>query len=530
MPLFYCEQYKSIGKGGFLSGNIKRIIVLGGGTAGWITAGILAKKHGANIDGQGIQISLIESPDVAVVGVGEGTWPTMRKTLAQLGISETQFMRQCGATFKQASKFVDWIHAKNDVYYHPFTEPQGFNKVDPAPYWQSNVQPGCSFSEAVSFQQFLCENNLAPKTIANKEYEVVANYGYHLDAAKFIKLLREHCVSQLGVEHISDTVEQVIQCDNGDIKSLQTKAHGLQQAELFVDCSGMSSLLLAKTLKVPFKSYDHVFLADTALATQVPYAHPNDPIACQTIATAKSAGWIWDIGLQERRGVGYVYSSQHCCDEQAQNTLAQYIGYTKLENTKKITFNPGHREVFWKNNCVGIGLSVGFLEPLEASALMLIETSANYLADQLPANTAIMPIVANRFNAMMLKKWRGVIDFLKLHYALSERTEPFWQQHRQTQSIPDSLKELLDLWRYTSPNEYDFTDSVEAFSAASYQYILYGAGFKSDFSQMRQIYNQEHLANKQLLLTQKRIEQLRFTLPKHRELIEKVHSLGFPTI
>ena len=513
-----------------MSSDIKRIIVLGGGTAGWITAGILAKKHASNTVHQGIQVSLIESPDIAVVGVGEGTWPTMRKTLAQLGISETHFMRQCGATFKQASKFVDWIHAQNDVYYHPFTEPQGFNKVDPAPYWQSMVEPGCSFSEAVSFQQFLCENNLAPKTIANKEYEVVANYGYHLDASKFINLLREHCVSQLGVQHISDTVEQVIQGDNGDVKSLVTVSNGLQKADLFVDCSGMRSLLLGETLDVAFKPCDHVFLADTALATQVPYAHANDPIACHTVSTAQTAGWIWDIGLQDRRGVGYVYSSQHSSEDEARNTLAQHIGCGSLENVRKISFKPGHREVFWKNNCIAVGLSAGFLEPLEASALMLIETSANYLADQLPANTAVMPIVAKRFNNMLLKKWRGVIDFLKLHYALSERPEPFWQEHRQAQSIPDSLKELLALWRYTSPNEYDFTDNIEAFSAASYQYILYGAGFNSDFTLMKHLYNQQQHANKQLLMTQKRIEQLKFTLPKHRELIDKVNSLGFSTI
>ncbi|MBU3004459.1 tryptophan halogenase family protein [Paraglaciecola arctica] len=513
-----------------MAGDIKRIIVLGGGTAGWITAGILARKHASNPEQQPIQISLIESADIGVVGVGEGTWPTMRKTLAQLGIAETQFIRHCGATFKQASKFVNWIHGQNDVYYHPFTEPQGFNKVDPAPYWQSFVAPGCSFSEAVSFQQFLCENNLAPKSIANKEYEVVANYGYHLDAAKFITLLRDHCVSQLGVQHICDTVEQVNVNDDGDLESLLTKANGQQHADLFVDCSGMRSKLLGETLKVPFKPCDQIFIADTALATQVPYAQPEDPIACQTIATAQSAGWIWDIGLQNRRGVGYVYSSEHCSEDQAQHTLANYIGCETIENVKKIHFKPGHREIFWKNNCVAVGLSAGFLEPLEASALMLIETSANYIAEQLPANTKIMPIVAKRFNAMMLKKWRGVIDFLKLHYVLSERPEPFWLQHRQAQSIPDSLKELLTLWRYNSPSEYDFTDNVEAFSAASYQYILYGAGFKSDFTQMSQIYKQGQAAQKQLLMTQKRIEQLQFTLPKHRELIDKVNSLGFSTI
>lgn len=516
-----------MGKVKNLSGVIKRIIVLGGGTAGWITAGILAKKHASNSAKQGIQISLIESPEISVVGVGEGTWPTMRKTLAQLGISETQFIRHCGATFKQASKFVNWISAKHDVYYHPFTEPQGFNKVDPAPYWQSYVQSDCSFAAAVSFQPFLCEQGLAPKAIANKEYEVVANYGYHLDAAKFIELLREHCVKQLGVEHICDTVEQVMQNSQGDISQLQTKKHGAQVADFFVDCSGMRSLLLADTLKVPFVPCDHVFLADTALAIQVPYSVVDEPIACHTIATAKAAGWIWDIGLQQRRGIGYVYSSQHCSEVEARSTLAQYIGCEALDVAKKIQFKPGHRQVFWKNNCVAVGLAAGFLEPLEASALMLIETSANYIAEQIPADIALMPLVAKRFNIMMLKKWRGVIDFLKLHYVLSERMEPFWQQHRQIDSIPESLQELLSLWRYNSPSEYDFTDNVEAFSAASYQYILYGAGFRSDFSQMEHIYKYGELAKKQLLMTQKHLEQLKFSLPKHRELIEKVNTLGF---
>jgi tryptophan halogenase len=513
-----------------LSGVIKRIIVVGGGTAGWITAGILAKKHASTDNCQGIRITLIESADISVVGVGEGTWPTMRKTLATLGIAETDFIRRCGATFKQASKFVSWITPQNDVYYHPFTEPQGFHRVDLAPYWQSLAGQDCSFSEAVSFQQYICEQGLAPKTIANKEFEVLANYGYHLDAAKFISLLQEHCVEQLGIEHICDTVEQVIQGDGGDITALQTKQHGLQEADFFVDCSGMRSLLLAETLNVPFIPCDHVFLADTALATQVPYPDPDTPIACQTIATAQTAGWIWDIGLQDRRGVGYVYGSRFCSDKQAQTTLAKYIGCDSLEKTKKISFTPGHRKIFWKNNCVAVGLAAGFLEPLEASALMLIETSANYIADQLPANQCLMPIVAKRFNTMMLKKWRGVIDFLKLHYVLSERSEPFWQQHRQAQSIPESLQELLELWRYSSPNEYDFTDNVEAFSAASYQYILYGAGFKTDFSQMSHIYNHSELAKKQLILKQKRLEQLKYTLPKHRELIDKVNTLGFSSI
>jgi flavin-dependent dehydrogenase len=509
-----------------LSSEIKRIIVLGGGTAGWITAGLLAKKHAG-----GVKVTLIESPDISTIGVGEGTWPTMRQTLSKLGVSETTFLRKCNATFKQASKFVNWISPQNDVYYHPFSEPQGFNKVDLSPYWQEVTEGECSFSEAATFQHYLCENGLAPKTIANKQYEAVANYGYHLDAGQFIELLREHCTTELKVELISDTVTRVLMSENGDIRSLVTNNNGELNAELYVDCSGMRSKLLGESLNVPFLACDDIFFSDTALATQIPYADIHSPIPSCTISTAQDAGWIWDIGLQHRRGVGYVYSSQFSTQEQAYDTLAQYLGDESLiENVKKINFTPGHREIFWKNNCVAVGLSAGFLEPLEASALMLVETSANFIAEQLPANTQQMQMVAKRFNASMLMKWRGVIDFLKLHYVLSKRDTPFWVKNRHPSSVPDTLKELLELWRFRSPSEYDFTDNMEAFSAASYQYILYGAGFRTDFSSTEYLYNKSALATKQIMLNRQRLEQLKYSLPRHRELLEKVNQVGFSAI
>ena len=158
------------------------------------------------------------------------------------------------------------------------------------------------------------------------------------------------------------------------------------------------------------------------------------------------------------------------------------------------------------------------------------ETSANFIADQLPANTQQMQMVAKRFNASMLMKWRGVIDFLKLHYVLSKRDTPFWVNNRHASSVPDSLKELLELWRFRSPSEYDFTDNMEAFSAASYQYVLYGAGFQTDFSSTDYLYKKTALATKQIMLNRQRLEQLKYSLPRHRELLEKVNQVGFSTI
>lgn len=504
----------------------RRIVIVGGGTAGWLTAAILAKQHGKALD-----ICLIESSDIPPIGVGEGTWPSMRLTLERIGISETDFIRNCSATFKQASRFVNWIDTGNEEYFHPFTQPIGYGKFDISPYWQSMFKSQFSFSDAVTFQSSLCRKGIAPKTIAHKEYETLANYGYHLDAGKFATLLKDHSIKKLGVKHIVANVVSVQQTPSGDIESVTTDDQQVIKGELFIDCSGFSSLLIGKTLGVPFESKQHILFADSALAMQVPYSDPETPIACHTISTAQEAGWIWDIGLQQRRGVGYVYSSQYSSDEQAEKKLRKYVGEQSNDLAiRKISFESGHRREFWKNNCVAIGLSAGFLEPLEASALMLVETSANFVADQLPLTSDHMSAVSRRFNHVFLNKWRGVIDFLKLHYALSNRSEPFWQANKEVNSQPDSLLELIALWKFRSPSEYDLVQSFEAFNAASYQYVLYGAGFNTDFSLTAHTLNQSERANKQFVMNQKQAEQLEFRLPRHRELIDQIIARGFATI
>lgn len=504
----------------------KHVVIVGGGTAGWLTASLIAKRHG-----QSVQVTLIESSDIATVGVGEGTWPSMRATLQKIGISEAQFITQCSATFKQASKFVNWVANANDEYYHPFTAPIGQGKFDIAAYWQDYANEQSSFCDAVTYQSMLCREGIAPKSIANKEYETVANYGYHLDAGKFASLLKTHSVGELGVKHVIANVVAVKQDSQGNIKAVETDSHGDIEGQFFVDCTGFKSLLLGETLGVPFISKNDVLLSDTALAIQVPYSDPQQPIACQTISTAQEAGWIWDIGLQHRRGVGYVYASQYVSEEQAIETIKAYVG-NEAENLdiRKISFNTGHREIFWKNNCVAVGLASGFLEPLEASAIMLVETSANFIADQLPLTSDEMLPMSRRFNHVFLAKWRGIIDFLKLHYVLSRRDEPFWQANKEKKSIPDSLLELLALWKNRAPSEYDFLQSYEAFSAESYQYVLYGAGYSTDFSLSAHLHTQAARAKKLFLMKQQQCEQLALRLPRHRELINQIAQQGFAKI
>ena len=284
---------------------------MGGGTAGWLTAGIIAARHQSRIKAGSFTVTLVESPDIKIIGVGEGTWPTMRSSLEGLSVSETALFRECDAAFKQGGQFARWTTgAEDDAYYHPLMFPHGFSKVNLVPHWLRGGE-GRSFCDFVTPQGRLCDDGLAPKAITHAEYKGPANYAYHLDAGKFAPFLAKHCAEKLGVRHVLADITEVKQRESGDIESVLTRQAGPIAGDLFVDCSGFSALLLGKALGVGFKSCSDVLFCDTALAVQVPYATPDAPLASHTIATAHEAGWTWDICLPTRRGVGYVYSSRH---------------------------------------------------------------------------------------------------------------------------------------------------------------------------------------------------------------------------
>ena len=309
-----------------MSQRTQSVVIVGGGTAGWLTAGIIAARHRGRMK-SGFSVTLVESPTVPIIGVGEGTWPTLRSSLQKMGVSETEFFRHCNAAFKQGAKFAKWTTgADNDAYYHPLMLPQGFTQVNLAPHWLYQAD-GRSFCDAVSPQGRLCEDGLAPKMITTPEYQAVANYAYHLDAGKFAGFLQKHCTENLGVRHVLADVTQVNSERAGRHQvSVDTRQAGEIAGDLFIDCTGFASLLLGKTLGVGFKDCSDVLFCDTALALQVPYETPDAPMASHTISTAQDAGWIWDIGLPTRRGTGYVYSSRHISDDEARETLMRYIG------------------------------------------------------------------------------------------------------------------------------------------------------------------------------------------------------------
>jgi tryptophan 7-halogenase len=510
---------------------IQSIVVVGGGTAGWLTAGVIAARHRGR-KGSGFSVTLVESPNVPIIGVGEGTWPTLRSTLQKMGVSETEFFRQCDASFKQGARFNRWTTGEeDDGYYHPLMLPEGFSQVNLAPHWLAEGDAQ-TFCDAVCPQGELCDAGLAPKKITTPEYQAVANYAYHLDAGKFASFLQKHCTEQLGVRHVLADVGEVKQDAYGDVTAVVTAQAGEITGDLFVDCTGFRSLLLGQTLGVPFVDCSDVLFCDTALALQLPHDGPESPIVPYTVSTAQSAGWIWDIGVQGRRGTGYVYSSRHISDDAAEAEYRRYLGpAADGRSVRKIKIRSGHRAQFWKNNVVAVGLAAGFLEPLEASAIVLIELSAKLIAEQMPACREVMDIIAARFNATTLYRWGRIIDFLKLHYVLTRRTDTaFWRDNTDPATVPERLQNLLQLWRYQSPWFYDEFDRLEeVFPAASYQYVLYGMGFRTEVDR-HELAPQATQARRMREQARSLSRRMRADLPKNRELIQKIVQHGLQTI
>ncbi|UHQ53753.1 tryptophan halogenase family protein [Microbulbifer sp. YPW16] len=511
---------------------VKKVVILGGGSAGWLTAGVLAAEYAAGAD-RGLQVTLVESPDVPTIGVGEGTWPSMRSTLKRIGISETEFLLRCNASFKQGTRFLGWCRGGDasggDEYFHPFTVPAGFHQQNPVPFWQPHREE-MSFGDAVCPQGHISRLNLAPKQVTTPEYAFNLNYGYHLDAGKFADLLQEHCTTRLGVEHLRDRVTDIRNDRHGYITGLQLKSGAVLEGDLFVDCSGARSLLLGGHYSIGLREQRDVLFNDSALAVQVPYPEADSPIASCTLSTAREAGWIWDIGLPSRRGVGYTFSGAHTSDKDAEQVLRRYLepalgsGGAERAELRKISFQPGYREQFWHKNCVAIGMAAGFIEPLEASALVLVEQSARMLAEQLPPDRTMMEAVAVRFNRKFAHHWQRIIEFLKLHYVLSEREDSaYWMDHRDPAGIPARLQESLALWRRRSPWLEETEIADELFPAASYQYVLYGMGFVTEPLPWTVRPAMEQAAHKQFYDNIQNRERLQRTLPSNRELLQRIH-------
>jgi len=479
----------------------RRVLIVGGGSSGWMTAAYLNAV--LDSDGRGaVDISLIESPDVPRIGVGEATIPSINHILAAIGIDEIEFMKRVDGTYKQAIKYVNWLDGHGESYYH------AFGRYRPAPVDTSSLEwlmsdRSIPFSETISAQPAICEACLAPKTLANQDIGARFTYAFHMNALKFADYLCEIATAR-GVHHYLDHVTDIEMAESGDIAAVNTRQGERIEADLFIDCTGFAGLLIEKKLGVPWVDCSQWQLCNRALTIQVPYEH-NYPgyVRPNTLATAVSAGWIWEIPLQTRRAWGYVHSSDYINEEDAEKELRAFIGPLADEfPARLVPFKVGHRAKSWARNCVAIGLSAGFIEPLESTGLYLSDLAAVMTTEHFPHRDD-MEALAHRFNRIMANRFYEVLDFINLHYCLTRRSDTdFWREVQRPERINDRLKAKLEFWRVKPPSLADFqdqffpgqpnvplesgglpgdhrspVDTAGVFTLSSYEAILYGMDF-----------------------------------------------------
>jgi len=509
-----------------------RILIVGGGIAGWLTAAYLAKKLQTGSP-KGVNISVIDSPHVPAIGVGEGTLPSLRLTLATIGVDEAEFMRACGATFKQGILFRGWTvdpSGTSESYFHPFNSPRRLGGLDLSPFWLAEHRQTGPYASAVTPQDAVCLKQRAPKRISDPPYSGPMNYAYHLDVNRAADFLKSEAI-KLGVKHYSGHVSSVSLNQNDDIESVFSEEVGTLEADLFIDCTGFKSLLIEGALGTTFTSTSDTLFCDRALAVPLAYERVDAPLPSTTISTAHAAGWTWDIAARDRRGVGYVYSSRHCDEETAARTLHDYIGASEaLASPRLVKFDTGFRTHQWHRNCVAVGLSAGFLEPLESTGILMVEAAAHLIADFFPWTGQTAP-AARAFNRAMTERYLSAVDFLKLHFCLSNRPDAagFWADNRDPESIPDSLKQLLEMWKHRLPSEHDLLSRHESFQYINYEYVLLGMkAFPQTMNggpgQTLPHADQAHVEFARIQEASKRAVA---ALPDHRALIAQIQSQAF---
>lgn len=515
-----------------MSSPIDSIVIVGGGTSGWLSAAYLARRLGT-CRPDGVRIKLIEASDIPTIGVGEGTFPSLRTTMATIGVDEALFMRESSCSFKQGIKFIDWARAPENGththYYHLFNFPRLMGgAIDLAPYWAlDGGGADRDFAETVSPQARLCDLRRAPKRRTDEPYSGPFNYAYHFDAGRFGAFLKKTAIS-LGVEHVVGRVEHVELDETGAVSALAMDGGGRQAGDLYIDCSGFFGVIIDKALGAPRRNVGDMLFVDRALAMQVPYDSKGAPIESVTLSTAQEAGWMWDIGLDTRRGLGYVYSSAHTDETRAEEILRRYAGpAAETLEPRRLKMTTGYSLQPWTKNCVAVGLAGGFLEPLEATSIAMIEAAVRLVADYFPRDGEIEP-VARLFNRAMVERYENAVEFIKMHYYLTQRTDSdFWIDNARAETAPESLREKLVLWRSRAPAPTDFSSVHDMFKRESYQYVLFGMDRAPDLSGNQSAYPYRREAQQEFHAVRLAAERASAAMPDHRALLDDVYQNGF---
>ena len=446
---------------------IRKIVIVGGGTAGWMTAAPLALKLG-----KACEIVLVESPEIGTVGVGEATLPTLRYYNLTLGLDAADFVRKTQATFKLGIEFKDWGHIGNRFFH-------GFGDFGPAVegrsphlYW---LRLARAFKDIPSYEQWsvatvMARNNrfvppYGEQLAATNAY----SYAFHFDAGLYAAYLRDHAVHRgvVRIEGMIDGAEQ--HPETGFITAVKLRDGRRVEGDLFIDCSGFRGLLIEGVYQAGYDDWSDMLPCNSALA--VPCAKV-DPLTPYTLSTAKTAGWTWRIPLQHRTGNGHVYANGFTSDDAAARILLAGLDGRALDEPRQLRFTTGRRRKSWIKNCVAIGLSSGFLEPLESTSINMIENAVGWLLQYFP-DRDLRPELADEFNRLVAQRVEFVRDFIILHYKVTNRTDSEFWRYCANMPVPDSLRHQIELFRETGRVViYD----KEGFSESSHVALLMGLG------------------------------------------------------
>lgn len=490
---------------------IKNIIIVGGGTAGWMAAAAFSHATGDRA-----KITLIESEQIGTVGVGEATIPPFVNFNQLLGIDEATLMANVDASFKLGIQFVNW-GKQGDSYFHPFgdygysMEGNEFHNVWLKSRMKGDKRPLHAFSP----ETMAAMHRRFAKTPKGQRGDLPPiNYAYHLNATQYAKFLRKYSEGR-GVHRIEGLVEQVkLKSENGFVESVTLKSGEVIDGEFFIDCTGFRGLLIEGALKTGFEDWTHWLPCDRAVA--VACTQDGEPLP-YTRATAHSAGWQWRVPLQNRLGNGHVYCSKYMSDEEAHKILLDNLDGDPIGDPKFLKFVTGQRKKSWNKNVVALGLAAGFMEPLESTSIHMISTGITKLMATFSLD-GVSPIQENLYNRLAKKEATRIRDFLILHYKATERDDSEFWNYCRTMDIPDTLQEKLDLFKW---NGQFFREEDELFIATSWAAVMMGQGI------MPQAYNptvdalDEAETAREMNEIEKSIQYLVGNMPTHGQFINQ---------
>jgi tryptophan 7-halogenase len=461
-------------------GNVRSVVVVGGGASGWMSAAFLQRFLNSDPGRVApVRIRVVEAPDIPIIGVGEATTPSLKGTMKYIGIPETELLKETHGTFKQAIRYEGWGRPEDpqDHFYHPFD--YGVQQVYE---WMGHTwlerhrdAKPFEFGRDLSIQCRLCDHFRAPWNPARRGEITELQYAHHIDAVLLAQLLRR-TATQRGVEHVVGKVVDVALADSGDIAAVVLEDGRHIEGDLFLDCSGFHSLLLANALQEDFLSFAPDLMCDRAVALQIK-EDPSKPIAPYTKARAMKGGWSWTIELQHRHGTGYVFSSKHLTDQQAMDELLQTVGEDRVLDSftpRVIRMRTGRHRRTWVRNCIAIGLAGGFIEPLESTGIYLSELGVRTLTECWPT-AADRELMAAEYNRRIADFYEELLDFIVFHYRMARRRDTdFWHDAAENGRISGRLEHNLALWKHRAPMPPDDGTRGTVFVHLSYQYIMAG--------------------------------------------------------